>query len=503
MAQLGAQWKRGLVGVVAVALMGCPGPTGPDGGTGGGSGGGTTSAGGGGGSSGGAGGGGGGSAGGSAGGGFVDFDVVAVRFNPDGGVDSTFGDAGVVRIDFGTGTGNDNRDVVWSIAKDGTDRLVLFGYGKAPGARTDNDRFVIRLTPNGALDTSFAGTGTYRVDVNGRSDFARHGTVQSDGKIMSAGYVAIPNGATADGGALSTNTPVLVRLDSTGAPDSTFGDGGLAGPFPPPFARTDGGSQGMIEAYSAVATMTGQYVTTGYGRVAPAGPVDMISLRVNGDGTLDTSWNSNLGYYLFDLIGDNDRGRNMAVLPDGRFAITGSAAVSTPNILDAYVLFLTAGGQLDTTFNAGMGYKLYNFTGADEAWWGAALSPNGMQLAACGYSAGGQNVNDDATLLLMPLMGGAPAEFAQKVPLSTSENDRFMACTWDGDGRVVAVGMLNVNGDARFAVARFTAQGALDTTFGGTGFVTFNASVGRSDELARAVVVQSDGKIVVAGVADH
>ena len=265
--------------------------------------------------------------GGGAAGGFADLDVVVVRFNSDGGLDSTFGDGGFTRLDLGTADRTQNRDLVWSMAKDSTDRLVLFGATKGTGTRTDSDRVVIRLTASGALDTSFAGTGQYRLDQFGLTDNARHGVVQADGKIVAAGYLTIPNGTSADGGPLTTNVPSILRLDSSGNADPTFGDGGVAMPMPSAFVPADGGRLGMVEAYSAVPTMTGQYVTTGYGQIAASGTVDMISLRVNGDGTLDTSWNSNRGYYLFDLIGDHDRGRNMVVLADGRTVVTFSAAV--------------------------------------------------------------------------------------------------------------------------------------------------------------------------------
>jgi len=487
------KWKWGWAIVPVALLSGCPGPGPSDGGSGGSTAGGSTA---GGSAAGGAGGSGGGAA-------LVDLDVVVARFEADGGVDRTFGDGGLVRLDLGTATSTANRDLVWSIARDGTDNIVVFAAAKGTGARTDSDRIVLRLTANGAVDTTFATQGQYRLDMNGLSDNARHGVVQTDGKIVGGGYVTIPNGLTADGGTATTNVPAILRLDSDGVPDPTFGDGGVASVMPAAFVPADGGALGMVEVYSAAPTATGQYVTTGYGHLGPSGNVDLISVRLNANGTLDTSWSSNAGYYLFDGIGDHDRGRNMAVLPDGRVVMTGSTAVASPNVLDALVVMLTAGGQLDATFNAGMGFKTYNFTGADEAWWGAALSPNGMQLAAVGYSAGGSNANDDSTLLLLPVMAGAPAELSGKVPLSATAHDRLLAAAWDPNGRVVAAGMVNVAGDTAFAVARFTSAGALDTTFGGQGFVTLNASAGGTLELARAIVVQSTGKIVIAGIAEH
>jgi hypothetical protein len=51
-------------------------------------------------------------------------------------------------------------------------------------------------------------------------------------------------------------------------------------------------------------------------------------------------------------------------------------------------------------------------------------------------------------------------------------------------------------------VARFNTDGTRDTTFGTGGVVLVNVAVGKLDEVARAVVIQSDGKVVLAGAAE-
>jgi uncharacterized delta-60 repeat protein len=65
-----------------------------------------------------------------------------------------------------------------------------------------------------------------------------------------------------------------------------------------------------------------------------------------------------------------------------------------------------------------------------------------------------------------------------------------------GDGRIVAAGTAGFN---QFAVARYDAQGALDTEFGGDGKVITSFSGGSREEAAQGVVVQPDGRVVVAG----
>lgn len=66
-------------------------------------------------------------------------------------------------------------------------------------------------------------------------------------------------------------------------------------------------------------------------------------------------------------------------------------------------------------------------------------------------------------------------------------------------GRVVAVGQFGEVSTSDFALARYVAKGALDPTFGSGGKVT--TSFTDDSDVARAVAVQADGKIVVGGIA--
>lgn len=65
------------------------------------------------------------------------------------------------------------------------------------------------------------------------------------------------------------------------------------------------------------------------------------------------------------------------------------------------------------------------------------------------------------------------------------------------DGKIVVVGRANNGTDDDFAVARYNSNGTLDTTFGTGGIVM--TPIGTNEEAAESVVVQSDGAVVVAG----
>jgi uncharacterized delta-60 repeat protein len=80
-------------------------------------------------------------------------------------------------------------------------------------------------------------------------------------------------------------------------------------------------------------------------------------------------------------------------------------------------------------------------------------------------------------------------------------NDRARGVAVQVDGRIVAAGSAYDGSDWNFAVARYDTDGTLDGTFGGPGWVTTDFALG--DDFAYGVVVQPDGKILVAGFASN
>jgi uncharacterized delta-60 repeat protein len=80
--------------------------------------------------------------------------------------------------------------------------------------------------------------------------------------------------------------------------------------------------------------------------------------------------------------------------------------------------------------------------------------------------------------------------------------DRAYAVAVQADGKIVAAGYaVTASGEDDFALARYNANGNLDDNFDGDGKVT--TDVGGLDDVARAIAIQPDGKIVVAGYADN
>ena len=80
-------------------------------------------------------------------------------------------------------------------------------------------------------------------------------------------------------------------------------------------------------------------------------------------------------------------------------------------------------------------------------------------------------------------------------------NDEIMAVAIQPDGKIVAAGYTSTAGLGDFALARYNSDGkTLDTNFDTDGKVTTDFT-SNGDDRARAMVIQPDGKIVVAGFA--
>jgi uncharacterized delta-60 repeat protein len=108
-------------------------------------------------------------------------DFLLARYNTDGTLDSTFSGDGKLKTDF---AGDSDRATGVAVQPDG--RIVVGGFTFTGGAAA-HDFAVARYNPNGSLDTSFSGDGKQALDL-GSNDVAEGVALQSDGKIVLAGY---------------------------------------------------------------------------------------------------------------------------------------------------------------------------------------------------------------------------------------------------------------------------------------------------------------------------
>ena len=75
----------------------------------------------------------------------------------------------------------------------------------------------------------------------------------------------------------------------------------------------------------------------------------------------------------------------------------------------------------------------------------------------------------------------------------------------DAAWRTVVTGLSQVSGpDTAMIIWRYTSEGNLYTTFGGTGYVTHDGAAGGSeDDAGNSVVLDSAGRILVSGFSTN
>ncbi len=104
-----------------------------------------------------------------------------MRFTASGVLDSTFNGTGMVFTSFPTSPG-----ITEVVALQADGKILVAGYCVPSGS--NEDFCVVRYTTNGILDTTFNGTGIVATGFDGRNDRGKGLAVQTDGKIVVAGY---------------------------------------------------------------------------------------------------------------------------------------------------------------------------------------------------------------------------------------------------------------------------------------------------------------------------
>jgi len=350
----------------------------------------------------------------------ADTDIVLLRFTIDGVLDPTFGTGGVARIDLNTGVEGTNNngdpalvggDSQWALALGPDDRLIVHGTQRAEGfqaadaaaPRIDTDWALLRLTADGALDTTFSGDGKVTLDIGEANASSRGITLLPDGSVVAVGYTT----STALG--VSSQQPVLYKVDVNGEFDATFATAdAIATPGVWHDFATDPATPALgAEAYGA-ALQGDKFVTLGYGPTPGAGTAtDWISLRFTATGERDLTYGQADGRTFLDPGGFGDNGRFVMVLPDERILGVGvgrRSAAEQPE-RDAMVAVLSPEGMPDESFAPG-GFKLFDVGGDADHFWAGAISPrDASQVAIVGISGGRTTgVNDDGgVLLLLPI----------------------------------------------------------------------------------------------------
>ncbi len=247
------------------------------------------------------------------------------------------------------------------------------------------------------------------------------------------------------------------------------------------------------------------------GKIIASGLADGLAavVRYTVDGNLDLTFGNN-GISLFDL-GTGTFAQTVALQKDGKLVVAGTMFSGGGS--NFIVARLTNDGTLDSTFGIG-GQTIIDFSGNDsssDTVFDLTLQKDGKIVVAGQSNAGGMSF-DFAVARLNPdgsLDGDFnPTSFLPGRVLTnfagvTVTDDRGRAVAIQKDGKIVVAGEKIVGGSSDFAVARYNSDGSLDPTFNPAGSlpgtVTTDFSGVGSLDSGFSVAIQKDGKIVVAG----
>lgn len=325
-----------------------------------------------------------------------DRDVGVARFDANGFLDATFDGDGIFTISWNEGLDNAGTwvgaDDLRHMIVDDSDRLLLHGAQlttETGGGRIDTDWVMMRLTADGAVDTTFNPTGDepgrHTLDILDGPTNARVAHLLPDGSILGTGY--------ANTSAFGSTQPVVYKLTSSGTLDTDYGTGGYF---------HEAVLQYVTEIYGV--TLVGDdLVTAGYGRDSQDETNDWVSLKIDADGALDPTWGDD-GMVRIDFHELGDNGRQIVALPGERVALLGSAE-STPGNRDPRIVVLEGDGVQDADF-FGDGRLDYDFGGPSDAFWGGALAPDSLSaifVGTRGQSTQTAEANDDGAVLVVPL----------------------------------------------------------------------------------------------------
>jgi len=393
---------------------------------------------------------------------------------PAGSLDSGFGSEGKAVADFGSQAAQAHAT---ALQPDG--KIVLAGTVRDP-AQGDNFALV-RYSADGKQDTGFGDGGKVSTDFGGKADDAEAVAVQSNGDIVAAG--------TSHGTTTGDNI-ALARYTPAGKLDTGFGEGGKV--------STDLGTK--ADHANAVALQPdGKIVVAGSTQDPdPAQGENFVLVRYDANGKQDTTF-GNGGKVSTDFGGKADDAEAVVIEPDGKILAVGTSHGTSTGDNIALARY-TTDGKPDTGFGQDGKVSTDLGTKADHANAVALQSDGKIVVAGSTQDPDPAEGENFAIVRYLP-NGKQDTTFGTGGTISTDfggKADDAAGIAVEPTGDIVAVGTSHgtTTGD-NIAVARYTTDGKLDTGFGQDGRVSQN--LGTNADQGNAVVIQHDGKIVVAG----
>ena len=317
----------------------------------------------------------------------------------------------------------------------------------------------------GDRDTSFGTDGIATINPTGGLDAFISLVLMPDNTVRAVGV--------SDAGAVDAS-PLLVSLENDGTLDAAFGTDGIV---------TDPATAEYEQFVDLVRLDNGQIMVLMALGHPEAGTGDVVLLRYNGSGSLDTSFGTD-GQVVHEVTVNREVAQCMLLQDDGKILIGGSS------FGDLLMMRVNADGSLDTDFS-GDGILIADAGVSNDQVGRMALQDDGKIVFVGRYFGAG-------------MLGRVTTDGQLDIDFDTDGlviNDLSDPGTTFNDVFILPNGQIMVAGrtDANVLLARFNEDGSLDNSFDDNGFTA--TDFGATDE-GVSMIRQADGKFVIVGSSE-
>ena len=365
-------------------------------------------------------------------------------YSQAGKLDPSFGNNGIVQSDFGKKYNYEGTVKKILLHTDGSIYAILDVSGKT---------LITKTLSNGSLDLTYGVNGFSSVAGITTNDAA----FQSDGKIVIAGS--------------SDNSFGVVRYNKDGSIDNSFSAGKLLFQY-----KHD---DNRLSAFNAVAVQNDGKILLGGLYGIDEDNSNIFLIRINTDGSMDNSFNSNSTY----INVPPPPAKSIVLQSDEKIVV--AASYNDDNYIT--VIRYNLDGSLDSSFS-GDGIQTTSFVDKNgNSLSGSATSlaiQTGGKIVVAGRTHGGQSFDGFIGIIRYNTDGSADNSFSKDGQQQTSITGYIGLVATDVNNKIIVAGS--------GSLARYNKNGSLDSTFNKNGVRVTDFSIA-------SIVVQSNAKIVAAG----
>jgi|GEM_PF-1054427 len=389
--------------------------------------------------------------------------IAVARYNADGTLDASFGDEGKVLVPVGGEVENQYNDL--KLLADGKILIRANSFsvtGTIPFHTTHYDLALVRLNPDGSLDTGFDSDGI-KIIVFDDSQEAYTTDIQPDNKIIIGGY---------NYGPFTTNgypNFAITRLLPDGSNDTGFGTNGQTS-----INFGSIGNPGFISNDKVQAVKVqpdGKILAAGFTHYQTSYHWGVV--RLNSDGTIDTDFGTNGKVFTDFAGGEAFTPQSIELLPGGKFIVTGIYFYNDDANEKIAIAQYNADGSLDNSYGIGGKVVVDNGNPAPVVFsFGSKLLPDGKLLLL------GSDINaHDAFILRLNVDGSKDNTFGNNgfVYTGFDEPEAAFDLLVLPDGKMVLGGITGYedSDNVDFTLWRFEEEALSNAAFGKNKFSVY------------------------------